>query len=301
MSRGLAIWHSLRRILWHGLWLFALPAHKALAGQNCVQTPLSGEQLIAAAATASDVQDTLINANRPVALLARVGNDLSKHGLYFSHVAVVLQSHESGTWRVWHLLNTCGTDDAGLFVDGLFDYYARHLTSQNTKLILLAPAVETELLQVFASGQAVRLFQPHYNVIAPPGKLRSQNSTAYIVELLAAAEQGDVSRDREAIWQTLKPAFEPDVLKIAYSKRIMGGLFSANADFSDHPVATRLRGEYPVVTVHAIMRYLDQRGLATKAFVIHDGQVTDSPIELDGVPDDAPNDPFERTTIVVTR
>lgn len=301
MSRGLGLWHWLRRILWHGLWLFVLPAHKALAGQNCVQTPLSGEQLIAAAATASDVQDTLIKANRPVALLARVGNDLSEHGLYFSHVAVVLRSHESGPWRVWHLLNTCGTDDAGLYVEGLFDYYARHLTSQNTKLLLLQPELEAKLQRAIDSGQARRLFQPHYNVIAPPGKLRSQNSTAYILELLAAAEQGDVNRDRDAIWQTLKPAFQPDVLNIAYSKRIMGGLFSANADFSDHPVATRLRGEYPVVTVHAIMRYLDQHGLATKAFVIHDGQVTESPIELDGVPDAAPNDPFERATTVVMR
>ncbi|AVP99566.1 hypothetical protein C7S18_21375 [Ahniella affigens] len=301
MSRGLGMWHWLRRILWHGMWLFVLPAHKAMAGQSCVQTPLSGEQLIAAAATANDVQDALIQADRPVALLARVGNDLSKHGLYFSHIAVARRSPEAGTWRVWHLLNTCGTDDAGLFVDGLFDYYARHLTSQNTKLILLTPAMETDLAQVFDSGQAVRLFQPHYNVIAPPGKLRSQNSTAYILELLAAAEQGQVQRDRQAIWQTLKPVFQPDVLAIPYRKRIMGGLFTANADFSDHPVATRLRGDYPVVTVHAIMRYLDQRGLATKAWVIHDGQVTQSPIELDGVPNADASTPSEPTTIMVMR
>lgn len=300
MSRGLGTWHWIRRILWHGLWLFVLPAHKALAGQTCVPTPLSGEQLVVAAATATDVADKLIEADRPVALLARVGNDLSKHGLYFSHVAIVLQSHDSGAWRVWHSLNTCGTDDAGLYVEGLFDYYARHLTSQNTKLILLRPELEQGLLNVIDSGQAIRLFQPHYNVIAPPGKLRSQNSTAYILELLAAAEQGNVMLSRQAIWQTLKPAFQPDLLAIPYTKRIMGGLFSANADFSDHPVATRLRGDYPVVTVRAIMRYLDQHGLATEAWVIHDGQVTASPIALDGVPDHA-STPFDTGSIVVIR
>lgn len=284
MSRGLSLALLIRRMLWHALWLFVLPSPKALAGQACEQMPLSGEQLVQAAETANLVADTLRQADRPVALLARVGNDLSKYGLYFSHVAVVRREHHSGAWRVWHLLNTCGTDAAGLYVEGLFDYYARHLSSQNTKLIVLRPELEQNLLAVFDSGQAVRLFQPHYNVIAPPGYPHSQNSTAYILELLAAAEQGKVQRDRRAVWSELRPKFRPDHLAIPYRKRILGGLFSANADFSDHPVATRLRGQYPVVTVRSILRYLDQEQAATQAFVISAGDVRDSAIAEDGIP-----------------
>jgi hypothetical protein len=37
---------------------------------------------------------------------------------------------------------------------------------------------------------------------------------------------------------------------------VLGGLFSANTDFTDHPVATRLSGDYPVVTVRSILRWL---------------------------------------------
>jgi hypothetical protein len=57
--------------------------------------------------------------------------------------------------------------------------------------------------------------------------------------------------------------FRPDVIHIPYRKRILGGLFSANTDFTDHPVATRLSGEYPVVTVRSIFRYLEMLQLQT--------------------------------------
>ena len=47
--------------------------------------------------------------------------------------------------------------------------------------------------------------------------------------------------------------------------RVLGGLFSANAVFTDHPVATRLSGRYPVVTVRSILRWLvEQQALASE-------------------------------------
>jgi hypothetical protein len=50
-------------------------------------------------------------------------------------------------------------------------------------------------------------------------------------------------------------------LRLSYSKRVLGGLFSANVDFTDHPVRTRLRGRYPVVTVRSIFEWLRRADL----------------------------------------
>jgi hypothetical protein len=42
-------------------------------------------------------------------------------------------------------------------------------------------------------------------------------------------------------------------------KRVLGGIFSANVAFTDHPIGTRLAGDYPVVTVRSIIDWLRQR------------------------------------------
>jgi hypothetical protein len=67
--------------------------------------------------------------------------------------------------------------------------------------------------------------------------------------------------------------FVPDTIQIPYSKRVLGGFFSANAVFTDHPVATRLSGNYPVITVRAIFRYLDQAGYVERQREWRDGQL----------------------------
>jgi hypothetical protein len=69
----------------------------------------------------------------------------------------------------------------------------------------------------------------------------------------------------------------PDRIHIPYSKRLLGGLFSANADFTDHPVATRLSGDYPVVTVRSILRWLQANHLERKAWEWRGGRVQATP------------------------
>jgi hypothetical protein len=44
---------------------------------------------------------------------------------------------------------------------------------------------------------------------------------------------------------------------------ILGGLFSAHVAFADHPVGTRIKGEYPVVTVRSILRWLGEGELVS--------------------------------------
>jgi len=75
----------------------------------------------------------------------------------------------------------------------------------------------------------------------------------------ALADRGIYDR-RSAYAFARGDGFVPDTVHIAYSKRVLGGLFSANTDFTDHPVGTRLSGDYPVVTVRSIFRWLERSG-----------------------------------------
>ena len=52
--------------------------------------------------------------------------------------------------------------------------------------------------------------------------------------------------------------YQPDAIRIDRLTRIGGGLFKANLTFTDHPLADRLKGEYPTVTVRSVIRFLHQ-------------------------------------------
>jgi hypothetical protein len=72
---------------------------------------------------------------------------------------------------------------------------------------------------------------------------------------LIAAAMPRAASDRDSVHHAAHAlGFTPDVLEIPYSQRVLGGLFSANASFTDHPLAARLGGRYEVVTVRSILR-----------------------------------------------
>jgi hypothetical protein len=99
------------------------------------------------------------------------------------------------------------------------------------------------------------MHDPDYNLIARPDSRRGQNSTAWVLDMLGAARGARTRADAQRLVR--EQGFTPDHIHIAYSKRIAGGLFAANLDFTDHPIATRLSGDYPVVTVRSILRWLE--------------------------------------------
>ena len=50
-------------------------------------------------------------------------------------------------------------------------------------------------------------------------------------------------------------------MRIPYTKRVVGGLFSKTAVFGDHSLGARVSGKYPVVTVRSIMRFVETAGM----------------------------------------
>lgn len=243
-------------------WLLAA-APAALAGASCEEKPVGPAALAAAADTARWTHDALEAVGAEVALLSRAGTDLSKYGLHYSHVGFVVRDHPDGRWTVVHLLNRCGTARSGLFAQGLVNYFADGLVAQDVRIDWLAPGLAARVAETLRGPVPRAVHDPRYNVISRPDVAGSQNSTEWVLDVLTAAQlpPGSVPDRAPVLARQRADGFAADRLSIAYSKRVLGGLFSANADFGEHSLSTRLGGDYPVVTVRAILRHLDARHL----------------------------------------
>mgnify|MGYP003582648394 FL=1 len=242
------------------VFVLALPG-TARAGDACRQLEMPPYKVAEAARTALLAAQQLDEVDAPVALIARVGTDLSKQGLVYSHAGFAVRDHAHGRWTVVHLLNECGSDRSGLYAQGLVNFFADDLVNQDLRIVWFAPDVADRLAQRLQQMPRHSLHHPRYNLIARPGSEDYQNSTAWIVEVMAAALADRGIYDRRSAYAFARgDGFVPDTVHVAYSKRVLGGLFSANTDFTDHPVGTRLSGDYPVVTVRSIFQWLERSG-----------------------------------------
>ena len=241
---------------------FATHAGIAQAGTACTSHQITPRQLAAASESAERTYAALEQSDAPVAVIARHGQDLSKYGLYYSHVGFAVRDRPEGRWTVVHLLNFCGTDHASLYAQGLVNFYADDLVDQDTRIVWLKPEVAQRVLALLDGPGAKAVFDPHYSVIARYDSHEWQNSTAWALDVLAAAQlPPDAGIDRRrAQAEEAALGFVPDIIHIPYSQRVLGGLFSANTVFTDHPLSARLSGEYKVVTVRSILSWLDAIG-----------------------------------------
>lgn len=235
-------------------------AGQAVAGRPCETLDITPRQVEAAAQTAMRTVRALDAVDAPVAVVARVGRDLSKQGLVYSHAGFAVRDHPAGRWRVVHVLNRCDSARSDLYVQGLVNFFSDDLVNQDARIVWLRGDLAERLAARLRALPARSLHEPQYNLIARPGSPRYQNSTAWMLELLASVVEPEAADRRQAYAFAERDGFTPDRVHVAYSTRVLGGLFSANTVFTDHPVGTRLSGDYPVVTVRAILRYLSARG-----------------------------------------
>jgi hypothetical protein len=243
-------------------WLLALSWPAAIqAGANCEAMAMPPEKVAAAAESALRTARALDDRDAPVALVARVGRDLSQHGLVYSHAGFAVRDHADGRWTVVHLLNECGSHRSGLYAQGLVDFFSDDLVNQDARIVWLDPAHAERLAAHLLAVESNPLFQPKYNLIARPGSGEYQNSTAWVLETLAATAPaaGNVRSRQRAHAFAMQSGFRPDVIHIPYAQRVLGGLFGSNVAFTDHSLSTRLSGEYPVVTVRSILRWVEAR------------------------------------------
>lgn len=229
----------------------------ARAGQSCEDRPLEAEQVRNAFALALKVREALEQSGAQVAILGRVGQDLSRYGLRYSHVGFVWREHPQGRWLGVHLLNECGSARSNLYTQGLANFFADDMFAWDALVLIPSSRVQQQLAAGLAGADPLRLHQPRYNMVAYPFATRYQNSNQWVLEMLAQALAGRSFAGRDEAQSWLKAnGYGPTTLQIPALTRLGGRLFKANVAFDDHPLGRRLADQIDTVTVDSVADFL---------------------------------------------
>lgn len=153
-----------------------------------------------------------------LALLARVGQDLSKYQLHYSHFGWAYRT-SGGLWRVAHKLNECGTAQAHVYRQGLAEFFLDDMWRYEAGVQFPRPECVQQALRalITAPDQVLRLQQESYSMVSYAWGQRYQQSNQWALETLAAAmEPATIQRrDRARGWAWAEvQGYEPGVLTI---------------------------------------------------------------------------------------
>lgn len=232
----------------------------AMAGRGCNLRELQPQEIEAALSLGLKVQEALEASSGQVALVARVGQDLSRYGLKYSHAAFAWRDHPQGRWAVVHLLNDCGTDQSDLHDEGLGAFFL-DIHRQEAAIVIPSARLQQRLVEVLAGDLPAKLHEPRYNMLSYPFNPKYQNSNQWLLEVLAAAGASDVAitTRRQAVDWLKAVGYEPTTLDLGTFTRLGGRMFRANIAFDDHPFGRRMAGRIDTATVDSIVRFLKQR------------------------------------------
>jgi hypothetical protein len=237
----------------------AVPASAGRSCEEATATPVSLQRAIGLARKVVEQLD--VNAEQ-VAIVARVGQDLSKYNLRYSHLGFAVRHHPEGQWAVVHNLNQCGTAQSSLFVQGMANFFADDVFAYESAILVPSPLVQQRLEKTLvSSSQARRLHDSRYNVVAYPFATQYQNSNQWALEVLASAlaSENDVATRAEAQRWLKSANYEPTQITIPTLTRLGGRMFKANVAFDDHPSEYRWQGKIHVVTVDSVFDFLRKR------------------------------------------
>ncbi|MCB1888383.1 MAG: DUF2145 domain-containing protein [Rhodocyclaceae bacterium] len=250
------------------IWLclaFVLPA-TAEAGQDCTPRRATVAEFRRSLELAAETARQLDRRGAEVAVLARVGQDLSRHGLRYSHLGLVYRDRTAlggrGAWRVVHKLNACGTDRGTLHRQGLAQFFSDGLHRFEAGVVILEPGFVAGLPAHLADNRWLRaLHEPRYNMLAYPWATRYQQSNQWGLETLARWLE-PTAGDRAAAQRVLRrTGYRPDTIRVGAIERLGARLGSAHIAFDDQPFARRMRGRIDTVTVESVFRWLHRQSL----------------------------------------
>lgn len=262
-------------------WIFValcLLSASVQAGTACNEKQQTADTMRKAFQLAVQTRDRLDASGAQVALIARVGQDLSSYRLKYSHVAFAWRDHPQGRWLVMHELNQCGTANSSLYNEGLANFFYDDLFAWDAMIVIPSPALQARLVEELRQPALLKqLHQPRYSMVAYPFSTQYQNSNQWVLEILAAALQQNAGNadaeninsainktqvhqtplDRATAQAWLKQAgYQPGMLRILALHRLAGRMFRANVAFDDHPGTDRLLGKIEVVTVESVTQFV---------------------------------------------
>ena len=144
-----------------------LAAGAAEAGRSCEQRAPQALEVQRAMTLAQHTAAALDASGAQVVLLARAGQDLSKYGLAWSHLGLAYK--DGARWRVVHKLNACGSARAGVYRQGLGEFFLDDLHEYKAGFVVPQPELQAKLLAVLRDNtQATRLHTSAYSMLAYP-------------------------------------------------------------------------------------------------------------------------------------
>lgn len=238
------------------LFLFAMPAGAGTACSEKLPTP---DAVRKALDLGLKTRSTLDASGATVAIIGRIGSDLSEYGLRYSHAGFVWRDHPGGRWRVVHMLNQCGTPNSDLFVEGLGNFFLDDPLVYEALLVIPSAESQAQIARVLASDLPRRLYEPKYSLIANPWATQYQNSNQWLLEVTAAASPDAPVASRATAQSWLRShGYSPSVLVLPPLKRLGARLFAVNTRFDDHTNEEWSSSHYNVVSVESIERFLRQ-------------------------------------------
>ncbi len=248
----------MRRLLL--LLVLALPLHFAAAGTACEPAKNDPVVFMKALELAEQTRVALEKSGAKVALIARVGSDLSKYKLRYSHMAYVWRDHPKGRWLVMHELNQCGTAQSDLFDEGLANFFMDDLFAFDSAILIPGPASQERIVAMLASKVPRLMHGRSYNMLSFPFASNYQNSNQWVLETYAASASEFALKDRGKAQAWLKQAgYQPTTLYIPTVTRLGARMFRANVAFDDHPTGRRALGQIDTVTVESVVRFVRER------------------------------------------
>jgi hypothetical protein len=233
-------------------------AGTAHAGRACEEKTVAPEKTAIAFDTAAHLARTLEASGQEVAILARRGQNLEKYGVSFSHAGFAVK--ENGAWQIYHELNLCGSALSKLYVQGLVEFLADDLLSQEVAVVVPEPWLQSRLKQVLASKEEqFRMHHPAYSAVAYPFSTKYQNSNGWVLETYARAAADLKLENREQAQGWLKAAgYAPNIIQLGALTRLGGRMFKANVAFDDHPGELRWNDKITVSTGDAVLRFVSK-------------------------------------------
>ena len=250
----------MKRFLCLLLFSLTVTSNGALAGTACSEKAASADTAQKAFRMAIKTRDALDASGAQVAIVGRVGQDLSKYGLRFSHAGIIWRDSPQGKWIFTHELNQCGTANSALFNEGLANFFFDDMFAWEALIIVPSPSLQVSLTERLKNSARLKtIHEPHYNMVAYPFSSKYQNSNQWAIEVIADAKMNEAVPNRKAIQTWLKQQhYQPSVLRIPALQRLGGRIFKANIAFDDHPNEDRFSGKVAVVSVDSLQSFIQQ-------------------------------------------
>ena len=229
------------------------------AGTPCEETSSTPGTIQKSLNLSTKVIEVLENSNSDIALVARVGQDLSKYNLRFSHVGFIVKNHPDGKWSILHDLNLCGTDASALYIQGIGNFFSDDMFAYEAGILLLPKDVQQRLADILISNTKIKqLHEPKYSVVAYPFNTLYQNSNQWVLEILASAMTKDKKIENRIDAQKWLNYYEykPTLLNIPKMTRLGARMFKANIAFNDHPDEYRYSDKIYAVTVDSVYDFI---------------------------------------------